>query len=387
MVVNMKQSKIKKIKVSDIKPCLDNPKTHSPEQIEKVKKSILKYGITQPLCCNKNNELIIGHCRHEALKQIDENQFIDIIQVEDLTKKEIKALMLADNKLAEYGEWDDSKLDKIIKELNDTWDVDKINDLTGFDNDFINDIIHEDREEKKEYNIKSFDDIRDKIKEFDKIIFQFSGGKDSSLVLIKSLPIIKELKKEYFICFVDTGVEYPCLIKHCVKFIKEIGENLIILTPKKSWWEIFGKKKEWPSSIFRPCMFDLINDTINKFVDKQKDKILIIRGGKKSQKTINSDGKDNTFQISEGKNILNPIFNMEKEIFEKEIKKINIWEGYKKGFKRTCCWVCPFQRKEHYETMKKEYPGLWNCFYDMAKNWTWAKIKGNCYEKRLKDLL
>ena len=54
---------IKQIKIQDIKPYEKNAKKHTRKQIDQVANSIKRFGFVQPLVIDKNNELIIGHCR------------------------------------------------------------------------------------------------------------------------------------------------------------------------------------------------------------------------------------------------------------------------------------------------------------------------------------
>ncbi len=92
--------KVNQIKIQDIKPYGNNAKKHSKKQIEQVANSIKRFGFVQPLVVDKNNELIIGHCRLEASKKLGLTE-VPVLKVEDLSEEEVKALRLADNKLNE----------------------------------------------------------------------------------------------------------------------------------------------------------------------------------------------------------------------------------------------------------------------------------------------
>jgi DNA modification methylase len=114
------------IKVKDIKPYKKNAKKHPQEQIEYIKNSIKEFGFRQNLVVDKDNVIIIGHGRLEAAKQLG-LEYVPCIKAEDLTEEQIKALRLADNKVAE-SEWDFDLLDS---ELDDIFDID-MSDF-GFD--------------------------------------------------------------------------------------------------------------------------------------------------------------------------------------------------------------------------------------------------------------
>lgn len=122
--------KVNQIKIQDIKPYGNNAKKHSKKQIEQVANSIKRFGFVQPLVVDKNNELIIGHCRLEASKKLGLTE-VPVLKVEDLSEEEVKALRLADNKLNE-SPWD---MDLAIEELKGI--SDEMIDLIGFDKDLI----------------------------------------------------------------------------------------------------------------------------------------------------------------------------------------------------------------------------------------------------------
>jgi len=137
--------------INDLKPYDKNAKKHDEKQIKQVAESIKRFGFVQPLVIDKENTIIIGHCRYEASKilGIEEvkigqgfakkgENFIPAILIEDLTEQEIKALRLADNKLNESG-WN---MDLVVEELKG-FDADLV-DLTGFDDDILNNNKYDD---------------------------------------------------------------------------------------------------------------------------------------------------------------------------------------------------------------------------------------------------
>lgn len=82
----------------------NNPKEHPAEQIDKIASSIKHYGFIQPLVIDSDNEVIIGHGRLKASRKLGLKK-VPVLVKQDLTEDEIKALRLADNKIAESG-WD-----------------------------------------------------------------------------------------------------------------------------------------------------------------------------------------------------------------------------------------------------------------------------------------
>ena len=96
--------KVEWIETNALKPYAKNAKKHDAEQIQRIANSIREFGFRQNLVIDQNNVVIIGHGRLEAAKILGMNE-LPCIRVNDLTEDQIKALRLADNKVAESG-WD-----------------------------------------------------------------------------------------------------------------------------------------------------------------------------------------------------------------------------------------------------------------------------------------
>lgn len=116
--------------IEEIKPYENNPRIND-EAVEYVANSIKEFGFRNPIILDKNNVIICGHTRLLASKELKLKQ-IPCIIADDLTDEQVKALRLADNKVAEKSMWDYSKLDE---ELEDILNI----DMSKFD--FINNNI------------------------------------------------------------------------------------------------------------------------------------------------------------------------------------------------------------------------------------------------------
>lgn len=125
----MENLKIEYVDINSIKPYKNNAKLHPQEQIEQIKKSIEQFGNNDPIAV-WNNEIVEGHGRYEALKQLGGGQ-IPIIRLDNLTDDERKAYALVHNKLTTNSDFDFSVLDM---ELNDI-DID-LGDF-GFDTSIV----------------------------------------------------------------------------------------------------------------------------------------------------------------------------------------------------------------------------------------------------------
>ncbi len=86
-----------------------NARTHSKHQIRQIAESIKAFGFTNPVLVDAKNTIITGHGRVEAAKLLDMAQ-VPTIQLENLTEAQIRAYVIADNKLALNAGWDQSIL-------------------------------------------------------------------------------------------------------------------------------------------------------------------------------------------------------------------------------------------------------------------------------------
>lgn len=106
------------MRLSEIKPYKKNAKKHEETQIKNVMQSIKEFGVVQPIVVDRNNTIIIGHCRYEAMKRLgyDELQE-DWVKVVDLSEEEAEKLRLLDNKLNE-SEWDLELLKDLVPSID-----------------------------------------------------------------------------------------------------------------------------------------------------------------------------------------------------------------------------------------------------------------------------
>jgi DNA modification methylase len=135
------KNKTKLLSITDIKPYKNNAKIHSENQVESIKQSIEKYDYIQPICVDKNNTIVIGHGRYEAIKQLNGKDKIEVVDLSYLKPKEIKKLRILDNKIIS-DEWDKDALQSEIESIyNGFDDIDKIADELSLSDKEINSII------------------------------------------------------------------------------------------------------------------------------------------------------------------------------------------------------------------------------------------------------
>ena len=92
-------------KIQDLTNYSKNARTHSEYQIEKLVASIRSFGFTNPIIVDDSNVIIAGHGRVMAAKAIGLEE-VPAITLSHLTETEKKALVLADNRIAEDAGWD-----------------------------------------------------------------------------------------------------------------------------------------------------------------------------------------------------------------------------------------------------------------------------------------
>ena len=137
----MKNLIIDYVPIEELKPYEGNAKLHPKEQIEQIKKSIKEFGFNDPVAVWKDSEIIEGHGRLIAAKELGLTE-IPIIRLDDLTDQQRKAYMLAHNKLTMNSDFD---LELLTKEIESIIDFD-MSDF-GFDSLFDDETVVED-----EYN-------------------------------------------------------------------------------------------------------------------------------------------------------------------------------------------------------------------------------------------
>lgn len=134
--------KIEIVNIESIQPYINNPRKLKDSAIDKVAKSIKEFGFRQPIVVDANRIIVVGHTRYRASKKLGLKE-VPITIADNLTQEQINAYRIADNRTNEEAEWDIDLLKTEIKEL----ELADFNlDLTGFDEDQLNDFLFEEQE-------------------------------------------------------------------------------------------------------------------------------------------------------------------------------------------------------------------------------------------------
>ena len=184
-----------KIIVRDIGSIASNPlnsRIHTKKQINQIASSISEFGFTNPILIDSQNTIIAGHGRLEAAKVLKLNQVPTII-LEDMTEDQIRAYVIADNKIALNAGWDKELLATEFEYL-DKLDLDFDLSITGFETSEI-DLIFD--------SIDEGDDEADQIPQIDR-----------SCSAVSQIGDIWTVGKHQFICGDATKTEpYRAILK------------------------------------------------------------------------------------------------------------------------------------------------------------------------------
>jgi len=107
-----------------------NPRTHTKKQIQQIAASIKEFGFISPVLVDGADGIIAGHGRVEAAKLIGMSD-VPTVRVDHLTPTQIRAYIIADNKLAENAGWDRALLALELQELSVDLNFDVT--VTGFE--------------------------------------------------------------------------------------------------------------------------------------------------------------------------------------------------------------------------------------------------------------
>ncbi len=125
------------VDIAKLIPYINNARTHSPEQVTKLRASLREFGFVNPVIIDKDFNVIAGHGRLMAAKEEGIKE-IPCVFVDYLTDAQKKAYILADNRMAMDAGWDEELLRVEIEALQgENFDV----SLTGFSDDDLADLF------------------------------------------------------------------------------------------------------------------------------------------------------------------------------------------------------------------------------------------------------
>ena len=117
------------VEISKLIPYINNARTHSKEQITKLRSSLREFGFINPVIIDNDYNVIAGHGRIEAAK-LENIKEVPCVFVDYLTPAQKKAYIIADNRMAMDAGWDEELLRIEIESLQaEAFNI----ELTGFE--------------------------------------------------------------------------------------------------------------------------------------------------------------------------------------------------------------------------------------------------------------
>ena len=130
------------VDINKLVPYVNNARTHSPEQITKLRSSLREFGFVNPVLIDREFNVLAGHGRIAAAKEEGIKE-VPCVFVEHLSEAQKKAYILADNRMSLDAGWDDALLKVEMESLQEMgFDI----GMTGFDEMEIADLFETDTE-------------------------------------------------------------------------------------------------------------------------------------------------------------------------------------------------------------------------------------------------
>jgi DNA modification methylase len=130
-----------------LRPRPNNPRTHTAKQIKQIAASIKEFGFVNPVLIDGANGIIAGHGRVEAAKLLGMSD-IPTVRVDHLSPSQVRAYVIADNRLAENAGWDRNLLALELQEISADLNFDVT--VTGFETAEIDILVSELTEDNDE---------------------------------------------------------------------------------------------------------------------------------------------------------------------------------------------------------------------------------------------
>ena len=137
MTTSWLADKIQQWPVAKLIPYARNARTHSDEQVAQIAASIAEFGFTNPILVGADGVIVAGHGRLAAAQKLA-MAMVPVVVLEHLSPTQRRALVIADNRIAENAGWDETMLRVEMEALQlDDFDM----SLTGFDADALAELM------------------------------------------------------------------------------------------------------------------------------------------------------------------------------------------------------------------------------------------------------
>jgi DNA modification methylase len=125
--------------VEKLIPFIRNARTHSDEQVAQIAASIAEFGFVNPVLVGPDQVIIAGHARLLAARILGMAE-VPVIVLEHLSEAQRRALVIADNRLAQNAGWDEEMLRVELESLKgDDFNI----ELLGFTDEELEDLLRD----------------------------------------------------------------------------------------------------------------------------------------------------------------------------------------------------------------------------------------------------
>jgi DNA modification methylase len=137
------------VPVAKLVPYVNNARTHSPEQIKKLRSSLREFGFVNPVIIDREYNVIAGHGRIAAACEEGITE-VPCVFADHLTEAQKKAYILADNRMALDAGWDEEMLRVELEGLEELgFDL----GLTGFDEKELASLFPTDEAKEDDFDV------------------------------------------------------------------------------------------------------------------------------------------------------------------------------------------------------------------------------------------
>ncbi len=232
------------------------------------------------------------------------------------------------------------------------------------------------------------------------VVVSFSGGKDSTAMLLKMLELGEQVD---IILFCDTELEFPQLYDHLRKVEQNIGREITTVKNPESFEYLFARKPikrvrntkntkkygmertgySWAGPKMRWCTEKLKNQPREQFLRSLREKYDVIECvGIAADETYRLDR-----QCNQRPGVRLPLleWNMTEADCLAYCKERGYdWGGLYDKMRRVSCWCCPLQSLQELRVLYRDFPELWA----RLKRWdamTWRPFRADYSVKQLEQ--
>lgn len=151
--MSKEKKKIENVPLTKLIEYTRNPRVHSKDQVSQIVASVKQFGWTNPIIIDEAGMILAGHGRFQAAKVL-EMETVPCIRLTGLSADELRAYIVADNKIGLNAVWDEELLRAELQELaSQSLDL----TMTGFSSEELGELLKAMEEPKPPSEFPSVD--------------------------------------------------------------------------------------------------------------------------------------------------------------------------------------------------------------------------------------